>query len=341
MDTLSPETTRFHRVAKVLAFATVIVLIIAFAINMVGRKISHDRQIGSFRSGGWIEENQKTMGLGVDSIEPYSSPMGVTGMATKDSMMADTFDVMQSDGGAPFGIKVIKTGNLSLKVTSIDQAMESLRDVARQAGGDVVNSSLTDSDSISVRPMDAVVKTKSGSATIRVEADRFDETIGNIRALANVVVSESTNGQDVSSEYVDLQARLKNKQTEEEAISAILTRETKQIDDVLQVTIELSRVRGEIEQLQSQMKYLDDQADMATIDVFFTEDAAIGKTDSSWRPSQEIRDAVNALITAFQKLVSFLISFIIVVVPILGVLLIIFGGILYLVVKRLYRWLNR
>jgi predicted ATP-grasp superfamily ATP-dependent carboligase len=182
---------------------------------------------------------------------------------------------------------------------------------------------------------------KSGTVTAKVPLDRFDETMGKIKSIARVVLNESTSGQDVTSQYVDLQAQLKNKQTEEQAFADILSRSTQKVSDVLEVTRELARVRGEIERLQAQMKYLESQTDMATISVFLSEDQRVGKVDNSWRPWQVVKDAVNALIKNLQWLANFLISLVIVVLPILLILFLIFGLILWKLGKKAYEWLKK
>lgn len=331
MDMSSSGRERFARVAKALAISAIVVFIIAIVIIVVGNRrnmMQGGLNTASFPEGR-LQKNNGVVGMGVPSPMMYQGSEIAPSVGTE----ADSGVAVQADNGVPAEKKVIKTGDLTLKVESVDKAMDQLRQIAAQFEGDVFSSSIYDAKTAN--------SVKQGQATIKVSAAHFDEALQSIRSIARVVVRETTNGQDITSQYVDLQARLKNKQAEEESIAAILSRETNQLDDVLRVTTALARVRGEIEQLQAQMKYLDNQSDMSTISVAFTEDAQIGKTDTAWRPIQEIKAAVNALIKAGQGVISFLISFVIVVVPILGIFLLIFGGILYVAVRKLYQWLRR
>jgi hypothetical protein len=341
MDTPVVQNGRFSRVIRILVIATVAVFVlVVISVIVNNRRLSVTRntmmpgaEIGVSAPNGVFQKNQSAPSIGapvpmIGGFERTSDVSSSRGIAVNESVPAQ--DASVSDALAK---KIIKTGDLTLKVESIEKTMDNLRWVAGQFGGDIFSSSVYDVSGNSLN--------KTGLVTLKVPAEHFDEAMQSIKSAARIVVSETTSGQDVSSDYVDLQARLKNKQEEEQSIAAILTRDTNKISDVLEVTTELARVRGEIEQLQAQIKYLDNQSDMSTITVSFTEDTQIGNTDTKWRPSQEIKDAVNTLILAGQRVVSFLISFTIVLLPILIILLVIFGGILYVVVKKLYQWLNR
>jgi hypothetical protein len=340
MDMPSVGHERFARITKVIIIAAILFFVVALLLGIANRRASvltsKNGMMGTNLSGNLeTQPGIGMMGSGVSVPAPmmdnFDNSGGTVSVSSRgvvaEGVPAQSVDTSVVDK------KIVKTGNLALKVESVEKTMDNLRWVAGQFGGDIFSSSIYDTVGNNSK--------KSGLVTIKVPAAHFDEAMQSIKSAASVVVRETTNGQDVTSQYVDLQARLKNKQAEEESIAAILTRDTTKITDVLQVTTELARVRGEIEQLQAQVKYLDNQSDMSTITISFTEDAQIGSTDSVWRPSQEIKDAFNALIKAGQRVVSFLISFVIVFVPILIVLLVIFGGILYVIVKKLYKILNR
>ncbi len=333
MKTASPKKTLpIPHIAKGIAIAAIVIFVLAVVMSIANRN-----------QGVTMMSDTGSGGFSRNTVTPLQSPMtygsdvaSTDMMKSSEAVSAPAVGMMTAapeDNALVTEKKVIKTGDLSLQVESVEKTMEHLRWVASQFGGDIFSSSVYDVSGNGV--------SKSGQATLKVPVAHFDEAMQSAKSIARVVASETTSGQDVTSDYIDLQARLKNKQAEEESIAAILDRDTNKIDDVLQVTMQLARVRGEIEQLQAQVKYLDNQTDMSTINVSFSEDAQVGKADTTWRPSQEVKNAVNALIVAGQRMISFLISFIIAVLPILIILLLIFGGILYVVVKKLYSWLNR
>ena len=79
------------------------------------------------------------------------------------------------------------------------------------------------------------------------------------------LVSRRTSSEDVSDEYFDLEARIKNKQVQEQTLQKILEERSGQLEEVLKVEVELSRVRGEIEQMQGRLRVLQNLSSLATL----------------------------------------------------------------------------
>jgi hypothetical protein len=100
------------------------------------------------------------------------------------------------------------------------------------------------------------------------------------------------------------------------------------------VTQQLYRVRGEIEQLQGRMKYMESQTDMSSITVSLSEDQNITVADS-WRPWQVIKEAFNALFKDIQGFVDFVIVLIIRVIPNI-ILYTLILGLLFWIGKKIY-----
>jgi len=173
-----------------------------------------------------------------------------------------------------------------------------------------------------------------------VPYNNFDAAFSEIKKVATQVVSEASNAQDITAEYIDLEARLKNTQAEESSFVALLNRSGK-IEEILAVTSEVARVRGEIEQLQGQIRYLNSQTDMSTITANLTEDVEIATASQDWRPWQVIKISVKRLIASGQNFIDGLIAFLIVVLP----ALIIYGLIIWLIYyvgRKIYgRFINK
>jgi len=200
--------------------------------------------------------------------------------------------------------KIIKNGNLSLKVDNADKASASIAKIAKDNEGEVASSNFRQSGA----------NVKSGNITVKVPVNNFEKTFSDLKKVASLVISESISGTDVTEQYVDLQAQLKNKQTEEEAFTRIMAQAQK-IDDILAVQTQLSRVRGQIEQLQGRIKYMESQTDMSTITVNLSEDANISVVDK-WRPWQVVKESASVLIKKVQNFVDFVIQLIILVLPV-------------------------
>jgi hypothetical protein len=107
---------------------------------------------------------------------------------------------------------------------------------------------------------------RQGTWTIRVPADRFEALR---EALLKLGELQRTNidSQDVSDEYYDLDARIKNKKVEEERLLRHLDKSTGKLEDILAVEREISRVRGEIERQQGRLKYLSQMTALTTVTV--------------------------------------------------------------------------
>lgn len=220
--------------------------------------------------------------------------------------------------------KVIKNGELTLKVDKVDESADKITAIAKENGGEISSSNFFKNKN----------NAKTGTITVKVPFNKFESVMTEIKKVATEVARESSNSQDVTEQYTDLQSQIKNKQAEEEALTKILSGAGK-MEDVLKVTKELSRVRGEIERLQGQIRYMDSQADMSRININLSEDPEITATES-WRPWQLVKDSANSLVGDSQGFVGFLIVLFVRVVPILILYLAVIGLLLFLG-NKIYR----
>ncbi|MHB8572153.1 MAG: DUF4349 domain-containing protein [Candidatus Dormibacteria bacterium] len=136
---------------------------------------------------------------------------------------------------------------------------------------------------------------RSGSISFRVPATALDDTLHRIGSMGTVKAL-SVNGNDVSQEYVDLQARLRSAQAEESAYLQLLTRATA-VADILQVDQQLGQVRSEIEQIQGRINYLNTTTTYATVSVTVTEaGAASGVAGDDWGFRTALSDAAHGFV---------------------------------------------
>lgn len=155
--------------------------------------------------------------------------------------------------------RIILNGSISLTVKSVPEAVKRIRTIQAAAGG-YMNSSSMDL---------AGDDTREGTVVIRIPQDAFDAALAKIRKLGKVE-SETVKGEDVTDQFVDAEAHLRNLNREEERILLILER-SGSITDVLQVEQELSRVRGDIEQITGRLNQLRNQIEYATLTVNLSE----------------------------------------------------------------------
>ncbi|MBI1345528.1 DUF4349 domain-containing protein [bacterium] len=114
-----------------------------------------------------------------------------------------------------------------------------------------------------------------GKWTVRVPTERLSEFLVQAQVLGTVLGSHSS-AEDVTEQFIDIEARLTTKRVEEERLKTLLTEQTGTLTDVLQVEKELHRVREEIEQAEGRLRSLDDLTQFATVEITATVHAPIG-----------------------------------------------------------------
>jgi hypothetical protein len=206
--------------------------------------------------------------------------------------------------------KVVRNGSISLLVDKAESAVDQIKNIADQLGGFVENSSLYDSPEIIYVKTASQKTNKYGNITIRVPSSNFDQAVSGIKALAIKVEKDSTNTRDVSAEYVDMEAQLKNLRLEEEQYLSIMKKAVK-VEDILNVSSRLADVRGRIERMQAQFNFLSKQIDMSTISVDLRAEADIEGVGTSWRPVSVAKQAIQEMLTSLVAYADGLIMFII------------------------------
>src|SRR5690606_25100872 len=121
-----------------------------------------------------------------------------------------------------------------LVVESVEDSFQQVRQITESTGGYVSGSTLT-----------GRADTQRAYLTLRIPADEFDSVVERLRGLAVEVRSASTSSQDVTDEYADLQARLRNQRAVEEQYLTLL-REATEIGEILEVRDRLASTRYEI-----------------------------------------------------------------------------------------------
>jgi len=195
--------------------------------------------------------------------------------------------------------KIIRNGSLSLLVKNAEEVAGKIQDLAKRLQGFVQDS----------RIYEVSAGTKNGAVTIRIPSDKFDEAMGEIKKMAVKVEDERSNTSDVTERFVDLQAQLKNLAAEEEQLLKIMD-QSRNVTETLNVAQHLSRVRGQIEQMQGQLQYLSRQVDMSTITVSLTAEADIEIFGITWRPLFVIKQAFRDMLTGLTGYINVMIAFI-------------------------------
>jgi hypothetical protein len=221
---------------------------------------------------------------------------------------------------------IIWTGDVSLIVKDAEESLEEVEAIAKDLGGYVVNSSSWYQE-----------EQLRARLTIRVPAEDFDAAMARLKDLAIKVENRNISTQDVTEEYTDLDARLRNLEATEKELLELLTEvreRTSKAEDVLAVHRELTSIRSQIEQLKGRMQYLEKMTAMATINVELIPDVlAKPIVVAGWRPTGTAANALRTLVKTLQFIVDAAIWIIIYVLPTLVVIAIPFL-ILWLIWRR-------
>ncbi len=183
--------------------------------------------------------------------------------------------------------KIVRTGALELTVKSPAGAAEQIRLLAESMGG-----------YLETAQIGGTKEAPTADITIRIPAAHFEDAKAGIRKLAARVESEKTDAQDVTRQYVDMEARLRNLRAEEAQYLTIMKSAYK-VEDLLQVSEKLSEVRGQIEQQQAEFQTLSKQVETVAIAISLRALADAQVFGLNWRPLYQLkvaaRDGLDAI----------------------------------------------
>ena len=261
--------------------------------------------------------------------ELRGAPVGLPG-ATAAPAAGGTGDSSSGEQGgqppaAPADLLIIKTGTMTLQVTGLDTALTAATQKVDDLGGYVSGSD---------RSGDG--ENAEASLTFRIPAARWDEALAALRGLADKVLSERSSTEDVTGQVVDLGARIRNLEATERALQAIMDRAT-EIKDVLSVQAELTKVRGQIEEMTAEKGHLEEQAAMSTLTATFALKPNPVRTEQQgFDPAAEAEQASASLVSVLQGVATAGIWFAIVWLPILLFFAIV-AGVVLVVTRRVRR----
>jgi hypothetical protein len=209
------------------------------------------------------------------------------------------------------GQKIIANAQVEIEVgtgkfqTVFDQALL----LADRYGGYVLSS-----DAYSSGEEDSM---KSGTIAIRIPATSFDNALSDAGKLGEVK-TQSIQTEDVTAEYIDLEARIRNSEANVNAILAVLAK-AKTVDEILQVQQTLTYAQEGLEQLKGQLRYLDEHTSYSTLTMSIYETGVEVTPPGEWGFVQALKDALHNLVDAFNAVVRGL-GWLIPVIVLLGII---------------------
>lgn len=225
---------------------------------------------GATASVGESDAGAGSAGAGFDTAQSRRALSAAPEQLTADMAYADDSGAGGSRPGGSLGPptgdgtgRIIKSASLQIEVADgrFHESMREGRAVAQRYSGFVV------STSVDGRGADR------GGFVIRVPARSFEAALSDLEGMGKVR-SEYVSGQDVTEEFVDLEARLRNFEAQEAVLLRLMDRAAS-VEDTIRVQRELSGVQLEIERLRGRLRFLEDQTSLSTINVEISERGAV------------------------------------------------------------------
>jgi len=229
--------------------------------------------------------------------------------------------------GAPLRAPmIVRTATLTIIVADTGKALEKIASVVEQNGGYVSGSNVW-----------RETEQLRAKLTLRVPSTGLRSTLAAIRACGIRVQSETMSSDEVTQEYVDLGSQLKNLEATEVELRELMTavrQHAKKASEVLEMSQQLTAVRGQIEQARGRMRYLEQMTSYATVNVELVPDAvAKPVVEPGWQPVAVAKDAARALTNVFKEIATSAIWLVIYALPIILLL----GGAGFIAWKLLRR----
>ncbi len=245
--------------------------------------------------------------------EAFPVPTETAGEPSKSADSGTTLVSSEAQGETTERL-VVKRAEMRVSVADPAEAMRTVVQWAESMQGYVVNSNQWNSTSDGQTYINA-------SVMVRVPAERLDEMMQKVRDLAadpkTGVLSETVTGEDVTAEYVDSQARLRNLKAAEAQLVELLD-QAPDLEYTLDIFRELTEIRSQIEVLEGRIKYLEESAALSALSVEFVAEASLQPLQiGPWKPAGVAKEAIQTLVKVAQDVGTALIKFVIIWVPFL------------------------
>jgi hypothetical protein len=188
-------------------------------------------------------------GQNTNQVERSSKEMALASFNESDINSPVQLDVVER--------KLIRTGDLSFEVKDVLETKKSIEEICKALKAF--------SSSESQNNLDDRIQFFQ---TIRVPAERFDEFLAQLEKLAVQLENKSINTQDVTEEFIDVEARLATKKSLEERYREIL-KQAKTVADIVSIESQIANVRADIESMQGRLNYLKNQVAFSTLQVSY------------------------------------------------------------------------
>ena len=221
---------------------------------------------------------------------------------------------------------IVRTAQLSLTTADFDRVRDRVSEVLKRHQGYIGELNIGS-------PAGAA---RTLEATLRVPTDQLEAATAELKSLGRVE-SESQSGEEVTEQYVDLEARLTNARNTELRLTDLLRQRTGKLSDVLAVEKSIDEVRGSIERMEAEKKNLGNRVDFATLTLRVTEDY---KAQMQVLPASLLTRFQNAAVDGYRGMVDGVAAVLLTLLS-YGPSLLLWAALLFFPVRAAWRRLRR
>ena len=221
---------------------------------------------------------------------------------------------------------IVRTAQLSLTTADFDRVRDRVSEVLKRHQGYIGELNIG-SPAGAARTLEAI---------LRVPTDQLEAATAELKSLGRVE-SESQSGEEVTEQYVDLEARLTNARNTELRLTDLLRQRTGKLSDVLAVEKSIDEVRGSIERMEAEKKNLGNRVDFATLTLRVTEDY---KAQMQVLPASLLTRFQNAAVDGYRGMVDGVAAVLLTLLS-YGPSLLLWAALLFFPVRAAWRRLRR
>jgi len=237
------------------------------------------------------EEAARSSGTAHSEAEAARAVPSVGGgeLAAADTGVPDDLAVQDFDR------KIVKTAELGIRANEVRDAAAKAQQVAASYGGSVLSSQIEGDGSV------------SADLVLLVPSPEFEAALDELRGLGKKVTTDTVRGEDVTEEFVDLQSRERNLLAAEQSLLDLYDR-ANSVNAALAIERELTVVRGEIEQVQGRIKYLENRTDSSQISLSIQPVPSPGPPTPAWSAARVVAQAWSASLIVLQALATVILT---------------------------------
>lgn len=286
--------------------------LLSFSLSCSQQRPAEMRSVGSARPDQLAAEQAKRENYG----------------AQRDKVSLTDVDRAESTAEAA-DRKIIRNADITMEVASTTEVQHRVTAIAESHGGFVVTSEAKQRENIDPAKRSVDIK-----LVVRIPATQFGSALDQIKALAGNVPEANVTGQDVTEDFIDLEARIKTQKALELQFLEIM-KDASKVADALEVQRQIAEVRTDIEKLEGRKRFLENRSSLSTITVNIQAPKVVTVSTTGFRSS--LRDAVSDSLELASEMVLFFVRFVIVLLPVLVFVVLPSGLVLRYVVRRAKR----